>query len=76
MEFTLPAELAALKDKVDAFVRNDIVPFEKDTRWTSHGPTDELRGDLNAKAKAAGLLAIHSPKAYGGQGLSHFEKAI
>lgn len=76
MDFSLPAELAQLKDKVDTFVRDEIIPFESDARWTAHGPTDELRADLNAKARDAGLLGIHSPKAYGGQGLSHFEKAV
>lgn len=76
MDFTLPEKLAELKDKVDAFVRKDIVPFETDPRWTEHGPTDALREDLTAKARDAGLLAIHSPKAYGGQDLTHFEKAV
>ena len=76
MDFSLPAELAQLKDTVDTFVRDQIIPFESDPRWTAHGPTDELRADLNAKAHDAGLLGIHSPKAYGGQGLSHFEKAV
>jgi acyl-CoA dehydrogenase len=76
MDFTLPPKLVELKEKVDAFVRNDVIPFETDPRWTSHGPTDELRTDLTAKAAAAGLLAIHSPKEYGGQDLTHFEKAV
>lgn len=76
MDFTLPPELAQLKDKVDRFVREEIMPFESDPRWTAHGPTDALRKDLNDKARDAGLLGIHSPKAYGGQGLSHFEKAV
>ncbi len=76
MDFTLPAQTAALKDRVDAFVRKDIIPFETDSRWSDHGPTDALRKDLNAKAAQAGLLAIHSPQDYGGEDLSHFEKAI
>jgi len=76
MDFNLPTDLAALKDKVDSFVREQIIPFEKDPRWDAHGPGDDLRRELNAKAREADLLAIHSPKAYGGRGLSHFEKAI
>jgi len=76
MDFTIPSDLAKLRDKVSAFVRSEIIPYEKDPRWSDHGVSDELRRELNAKAKAAGLLAVNSPKEYGGQGLSHFEQAV
>jgi acyl-CoA dehydrogenase len=76
MNFTHSPELLALKAEVDAFVRRDVIPFEGDPRWTSHGPTDELRRDLNAKAKTAGLLNVHVSKEFGGRGLSHAEKAV
>ena len=62
MDFAIPKDIADLKAEVDAFVRRDVIPFESDPRWTAHGPTDELRRDLNAKAKAAGLLAVHVSK--------------
>ncbi len=76
MDFSIPADLAALRDRVAAFVRASIIPFETDPRWGSHGPTDALRRDLNAAAKSAGLLAINSPREFGGQGFSHREQAI
>jgi acyl-CoA dehydrogenase len=76
MTFALPPALVALKSEVDAFVRRDVIPLESDPRWTAHGPTDELRRDLNALANKVGLLAVHVPKAYGGRGLSHAEKAV
>ena len=76
MNFDLPEDLAKLKSDVDAFVRQEVIPFEDDPRWTPHGPSDDLRRDLNAKAKAAGLLAVHVPEEYGGRNLSHFEKAV
>lgn len=76
MDFALSPKLADLKARVDAFVRAEVIPFEADLRWTSHGPTDELRRDLNAKAKAAGLLALHVSPEMGGMGLSHVEKAV
>jgi acyl-CoA dehydrogenase len=76
MNFDLPEKLAKLKSDVDAFVRNEVIPFEQDPRWHSHGPGDELRRDLNVKAKEAGLLAVHVPEEYGGRDLSHFEKAV
>jgi alkylation response protein AidB-like acyl-CoA dehydrogenase len=76
MDFNLPTKLAELKDKVDQFIRDDIIPYETDARWGAHGPSDELRRELNAKADAVGLLAVHVPEEYGGQNLSHFEKAV
>jgi alkylation response protein AidB-like acyl-CoA dehydrogenase len=76
MEFALPAELVELKSQIDAFVRRDVIPFEADRRWTAHGPTDELRRELNAKARAAGLLGVHVPRDFGGRGLTHVGKAV
>ncbi len=76
MDFTIDEPLAELRDKVAAFVREKIIPFEKDPRWSHHGIPEDMRQDLNAVAKEAGLLGINSPKEYGGQGFSHFEQAV
>lgn len=76
MDFIVEKPLADLRDKVAAFVREKIVPFEKDPRWSGHGIPEDMRRDLNNTAKQAGLLAINSPKEYNGQGFSHFEQAI
>ena len=76
MEFALNPKLASLKDEVDQFVRDEIIPFEGDPRWGEHGPSDELRRALNAKAEAANLLAVHVPEEYGGRDLNHREKAV
>lgn len=75
MDFALPPDIAALAARVDAFVRAEVIPVESDPRWTDHGPDDDLRRDLNAKARAAGLLAPHAPREYGGQALTHVAKA-
>ena len=76
MDFKIEPKLAELRDRVDAFVRRDIIPFEADPRWSHHGIPEDLRRDLNAKAAAAGLLGINSPEDFGGQGFSHFEQAV
>ena len=76
MEFAVPEELQTLSARIGTFVRDDIIPHEHDPRWTSHGPTDDLREELNGKAKTAGLLPFHVSKGYGGLGLSHFGKAV
>jgi len=46
--------------KVEAFVREVVVPYEKDPRRDHHGaPTDELVMALREKARAAGVLTPH-----------------
>jgi acyl-CoA dehydrogenase len=72
IDFEIPAELAELRDKVRAFVVDEIVPFEKDPRVTQHGPTEELRDELVERARKAGLLTIQARS----EGMSHIEQAI
>lgn len=45
--------------RVEKFVRGTIVPYEKDPRRTSHGPTDELVMEMRELARAAGVLTPH-----------------
>jgi acyl-CoA dehydrogenase len=53
----LTAEIAA---RVEAFVRDVVVPYESDTRRDHHGaPTDELADELKELARAAGVLTPH-----------------
>ncbi|MET8875304.1 acyl-CoA dehydrogenase family protein [Nocardia sp. NPDC004604] len=76
IDFTIPAELAAERDRVRRFVIDKIVPFERDPRVTSHGPTDELRQELVELARAEKLLTVQAPEALGGRGLTHIEQAV
>ena len=50
------AEIAA---RVEAFVRDVVVPYEKDPRCGDHGPSDALVAELREKARAAGVLTPH-----------------
>ncbi len=53
----LTAQIAA---KVERFVRDIVVPYERDPRRDHHGaPTDELVTELKEKARAAGVLTPH-----------------
>jgi len=46
--------------KVEAFVREVVIPYEKDTRRDHHhAPTDELIFELRQKAIAAGVMTPH-----------------
>ncbi len=49
----------AIAVAVEVFVRAQVIPYESDPRWTSHGPTPELVDELRARARAAGLLTPH-----------------
>ena len=65
-------EIAA---RVDAFIRDVVIPYETDPRIGHHGPSDELSYELKEKARAAGLLSPHVGTAFGGMGLCHREIA-
>ena len=45
--------------KVEAFVREVVVPYERDPRCGDHGPSDALVQELRAKAREAGVLSPH-----------------
>ena len=76
IDFEIPADLAALRDEIRAFVSEQIVPYETDPRLTRHGPDDELRADLVELARKAGLLTFQAPKRFGGREPSHREQAV
>ncbi|WP_280496173.1 acyl-CoA dehydrogenase family protein [Nocardia asiatica] len=76
IDFAIPAELAAERDRVRRFVIDKIVPYERDPRLTAHGPTDELRRELVELARAEKLLTVQAPESLGGRGLTHIEQAV
>ena len=76
INFAPPTELVELAARTKAFVIDKVIPYEKDPRWTSHGPTDELRIELNALAKEAGVFAPHVPKEFGGRALNQVGRAL
>ena len=53
------AKAAEIAARVETFVRDVVVPYEKDPRCGAHGPTDELVAELRDKARAAGVLTPH-----------------
>ena len=64
-----------IANKVEAFVRDAVIPYERDTRRDHHNaPTDELIGELREKARAAGVLTPHILD--NGQHLSQRETAL
>ena len=64
-----------LEQRTERFIREVVIPYERDPRQTTHGPAPELVNELRDKARSVGLLAPQVPKEWGGHGLSHRETA-
>jgi acyl-CoA dehydrogenase len=62
-----------IAERVERFVRDVVIPYEKDARRTAHGPTNELVDEMRDKARAAGVLTPHILP--GGHHLSQRETA-
>ncbi len=50
---------AEIASAVERFVRDVVIPYERDPRWSSHGPTDLLVAEMREKALSAGVLTPH-----------------
>ncbi|MEA3158134.1 MAG: acyl-CoA dehydrogenase [Betaproteobacteria bacterium] len=76
MDFDIPERLKDLQQRTREFVKNEIIPLERDPRCTAHGPDETLRQELVAKGRKVGLLSVHVSPEMGGLGLDHRGKAI
>jgi acyl-CoA dehydrogenase len=74
IDFTLPADVTAVRDRVRAFMRERVAPEETRMR-TAGGWRKGLRA-LREEAKAAGLWAPHMPGEWGGMGLGPLAMAF
>jgi acyl-CoA dehydrogenase len=75
IDFTRGDREIALEARTREFVREQVMPYEKDPRLGVHGPAPELVKELRDKARAAGLMAPQAAREWGGQGLNHRETA-
>src|SRR5437660_10138730 len=76
MDFTIPDDILELKERTESFVREEMIPRERDPRHGPHGPSEEFRRELVALARRAGLLSPHVGREWGGLGLDHRGKAV
>ena len=74
VEHTITPQGREIAARVEKFVREVIVPFERDRRWTPHGPNPEMLDEMRAHARAAGVLTPHIPTGLGH--LSHRDTSI
>jgi acyl-CoA dehydrogenase len=60
MNIQYPTERSrALAARVEAFVREVVIPYERDPRCGAHGPSAALIEEMRAKAREAGVLTPH-----------------
>jgi acyl-CoA dehydrogenase len=73
IDFEIPAEAKAIREKVRKWVHEECIPAEKelDTK-----PLAEVLGPLRTKARARGLWCPWVPKEYGGMGLGPLANAL
>lgn len=69
------ASPADLPERVLHFVRETVIPYEKDPRNHGHGPSEDLVRELRAHARKAGLMAPQLSQQWGGHGLTHLQTA-
>lgn len=70
-----PERTAEIAARVEAFVREFVIPYEKDPRRDHHDcPSDDLVAELKQKARTAGVLTPHILE--DGRHLSQRETAI
>lgn len=74
-DFTRTPRELELEARTRDFIRDVVIPYERDPRQTPHGPTPELVHELREHARRAGLLAPQAAEEWGGKGLTHRETA-
>src|SRR5258708_10876180 len=73
IDFEVPAEAKAIREKVRKWVHEECIPAEKEL---DSKPLPEVLGPLRTKARARGLWCPWVPKEYGGMGLGPLANAL
>src|SRR5215472_13002708 len=73
IDFEIPAEAKAIREKVRKWVHEECIPAEKEL---DSKPFDEVLGKLRAKARAQGLWNPFVPRDHGGMGLGPLANAL
>ncbi|MBV9533376.1 MAG: acyl-CoA dehydrogenase family protein, partial [Bradyrhizobium sp.] len=73
IDFEIPAEAKAVREKVRRWVHEECIPAETELATK---PLDEVLGKLRAKARAKGLWCPFVPREYGGMGLGQLANAL
>src|SRR5215813_1724958 len=74
IDFTLPPEVTAVRERVRAFMTDEVASAE--ARMRRDGGWRKGYAELRSRAKAAGLWAPHMPPHLGGMGLGPLAMAF
>src|ERR1700737_3284999 len=73
IDFEIPAEAKAIREKVRQWVHDECIPAEQEL---DSKPLPDVLGRLRTKARAQGLWCPFIPKEYGGMGLGPLANAL
>jgi len=73
IDFEIPAETTAIREKVREFVRSECIPAEQQLEERAF---EEVLAELRDKARAQGLWCPFIPEAHGGMGLKPLANAL
>lgn len=71
---TSSSRAVRIADAVEYFVRQTVIPYERDPRCGAHGPSDDLVREMRILAREAGVLTPHILP--DGSHLSHVETSL
>ncbi|MBM7365642.1 acyl-CoA dehydrogenase family protein [Gordonia hydrophobica] len=76
VDLAYSAQVQDLVSRTEAFIADEVLPVETEFAGdiTAAGG-DDIRRELNAKARAAGVFAPHAPVEFGGLGLNMSDRA-
>ncbi len=73
IDFEIPPETKAIREKVRQFVQDECIPAEKELEQREY---EDVLADLRKKARAQGLWCPFIPEQYGGMGLKPLANAL
>jgi acyl-CoA dehydrogenase len=74
IDFTIPPELDDLRNRIAAFIRDEVLPVEADV--TDEDSLYDVLEPLRKKARDAGLWTPHLPPEWGGLGIGPLGMAL
>ena len=78
MDFTIPPDIADLRDRIEGFVATHLIPLESDpAAYDAHeNIAENVLTEMRAKARAEGLWCLQLSPEHGGRGLNKMGMAV
>ena len=76
VDLSYSPEVLDIVERTRTFIETEVLPLENEHQgYIEKAGGDDLRKELNAKAKKAGIFAPHAPTEYGGLGLNMSDRS-